>query len=168
MGCRSSSMGRKGKETTEADRKVIIRLHNKCWSLKKIADTVGRPRSTVQSIIDRFSATKTLANKPRSGRPPSLSESDKRFVVREIKKNPRTSAPKIAAALTVRGTPVSTSTVRNTLRDVNFHGRQARKKFWVSKVNREKRLRFAEEHRNTGPEVFDKTIWTDESKYNVF
>ena len=162
-------MGRKGKETTEADRKLIIRLHNQCWSLKRIADAVGRPRSTVQSIIDRFSTTKTLQNQPRSGRPPSLtSESDKRFVVREIKKNPRGSALKIAAELTRRGTPVCASTVRKTLREEQYHGRQARKKFWVSKVNREKRLRFAQEHRNTGPEVFDKTIFTDESKYNVF
>ena len=161
-------MGRKGKETTEADRKLIIRLHKQCWSLKKIADAVGRPRSTVQSIIDRVSATKTLKNQPRSGRPKSLSESDKRFVVREIKKNPRSSAPKIASEQTRRGTPVSASTVRKTLREEQYHGRQARKKFWVSKVNRDKRLRFAEEHRNTGSEIFDKTVCTDESKYNVF
>lgn len=161
-------MGRKGKETTEAERKLIIEHHNKCWSLTKIAEAVGRPRSTVQSIIDRCSATKTVKNQPRSGRPSSLSECDKRFVVREVKKNPRCSAPKIAAELAKRGTAVCASTVRKTLREEKYHGRQARKKFWVSKVNREKRLRFAKDHRDTGAEVYNKTIWTDESKYNVF
>ncbi|KAJ1519178.1 hypothetical protein ONE63_011216 [Megalurothrips usitatus] len=131
-------MGRKGKETSEAERKLIIKLHNECWSLRRIAANVA------------------------------LSDTDKRFIEREVKKNPRIGAPKIAAELSERGTTVSVATVRKTLRDANYHGRRARKKFWVSKVNREKRLKFAQEHQNTDQGVFDKTIFTDESKYNVF
>ena len=122
----------------------------------------------MQSIVDRFSATKTLKNKPRTGRPRTLTEADRRFVAREVKKNPRCSAPKIAAELGRRGTSVCDSTVRNTLREMDFHGRRPRKKFYVSKVNRLKRLGFAKEHRHTGLEVFDKTVWTDESKYDIF
>lgn len=60
-------MGRKAKETSEEERKIIINLHNQCKSLCEIAKFVNRPRSTVQTVIDRFSITKTLKNKPRGG-----------------------------------------------------------------------------------------------------
>ena len=62
-------MGRKGSETTEDERKIIIRLHNQCKSLAEIARIVNRARSTIQSIIDRFGVRKTIQNKRRSGRP---------------------------------------------------------------------------------------------------
>ena len=65
-------MGRKAAETTENDRKIIIGLHNQCKSLAEIALIVNRPRSTIQSIIDRFGLRKTVQNKQRSGRPKQL------------------------------------------------------------------------------------------------
>ena len=161
-------MGRKGKETTLQERKIILKLHNQCKSLRQIADIVNRPKSTIQSIIDKHCETQCLMNKPRSGRPSLLSDQDKRYIVREVKKNPFTSVPKLTATLGSRGSTVSHSTVRRALRNSQYYGRVARKKPWVSKVNQKKRLEFARKHVNRDPEWWKRVIWTDESKFNLF
>jgi len=106
-------MGRKG---SEKERKVIIRLHNQCKSLAQISKIVGRARSTIQFIIDRFCTQKTVKNAPRSGRPYILSKTDEKFIVRLIKKDPKISAPTVVTTMEKRGVHVLISTVRNMLR----------------------------------------------------
>lgn len=161
-------MGRKSKETSCAERSLIIRLHNQCKSSYEIARLVGKPRSTIQSIIDRFGITKSVENQHRSGRPRSLTEQDERFVLRQIKKNPKTSAPVLASELAQRGTTVCPSTIRNTCKKYGYNGRVARKKFWVNKINRQKRLEFAKEYRNKNEDFWNDVIFSDESKFNIF
>jgi len=51
--CKTRKMGRKGKETTEAEITVIIRLHNQCKSLTRVSKIVGRLKAIIQHIIDR-------------------------------------------------------------------------------------------------------------------
>ena len=63
--------------------------------MNQISGLVGRPRSTVYGIVNWFGKTKTVLNKPLSGRPQKLTNSDNRFIVREIKKDQKTSAPKV-------------------------------------------------------------------------
>lgn len=161
-------MGRKGKETSEEERKIIIRLHNQCKSLAEIGNIIGRPRSTVQGIIDRFCERKSLKNKPRSGRPEKLSGADKRVILRLIKNNPKLSAPKIATDLKSRGVAVDDSTIRKTLRNNGYHGRSPRNKPWINKCNRRKRMEFAKSHLNADQAYFDRIIFSDESKFNLF
>lgn len=161
-------MGRKGSETTEEERKIIIRLHNQCKSFAQISNIVGRARSTIKCIIDRFGARKTLKNTPRSGRTHVLSKTDKRFIVRLIKKDPKVSAPTIAVTMEKRGVHVSVGTIRNALRNNSYHGRVMRKKFWVNKTNREKRLQFAKNYLNKDNNFWNKVIFSDESKFNIF
>lgn len=161
-------MGRKGRETTVQERRIIIKLHNETKSLSEISRTLGRPRSTIQSIIDRFGVEKTLRNQPRSGRPQALSARDKAFIVRTVKKDPKTSAPRIASELEERGVKVHPDTVRNALKKEGYHGRVARKKLFVNAQNRKKRLAFALKHVNKSNEFWKRVIFTDESKYQIF
>lgn len=81
-------MDRKGPETIEEEQKIILRLHNQCNSLSEIARVVNRPRSTVQSIINRVKSQKTVKNKRRTGRPRKLNEYDRRIIIHKIKQNP--------------------------------------------------------------------------------
>lgn len=157
------------KETTIAERNIIIRLHNETKSLAEISRIVGRARSTVQSIIKRYGINKTNKNAPRSGRKCKLNVYDERSVVRLIKKNPRLSAPKICTALAVdTGKTVSPSTIRRTLKKGGYNGRVARRKYFVSKVNKIKRLEFAKQYEHHDMNYWKKVIFTDESKYNIF
>lgn len=162
-------MGRKNKETTAEERKIIIRLHNQCKSLRTISKIVNRAHSTIQSIIDRYCYTGRLYNKPRKGRPTKLSRRSVNALLKKIKANPKLSAPKLNAAIR-KSTDVSVcdSTIRNILRKNGYHGRTARRKYWINKVNQLKRLQFAKTYQNAPPEFWNKVIFTDESKFNIF
>ena len=49
-----------------------------------------------------------------------------------------------------------------------YNARTARKKPFVNKINRKKRIDFANEYKNKTNEFWDKVIFSDESKYNIF
>lgn len=162
-------MGRKGRETTKEERALIIRLHNQCKSLSAISNIVGRPKTTIKGIIDRYGERKSNENLRRNGRPKKIDEYSGRAIIRKIKINPHISAPKIAADLeTDLGISVCDSTVRNYLRRSEYHGRIARRKYFVSKINKQKRLDFAKTNLNKPQEFWDRMIYTDESKFNIF
>jgi hypothetical protein len=82
-----------------------------------------------------------------------------------VKQNPRISAAKIAAELkNDLDVNVCTGTVSNFLRSRGFHGRLARRKYFVS----EEKVRIRENvyiHLNR---ILQRVIFTDESKFNIF
>ena len=159
----------KRKETTEAERQIIINLRESQKSIRQIGEIVKRPYSTVKKIIDKYKNTKKLTNEPRSGRPPVLSKAQKRFIVREIKKDPKLPATKLTKAFNIRfGYNICVNTVRNVLHKVGLHGRVARKKQFISKVNKQKRLDYAKSHKDKLMEYWNRVIFTDESKFNLY
>lgn len=132
-------MGRQRGQTSLEVRNLIISHYNEGKSVRDIEKAVGRPKSTVSDVIQRYRETKSVENKPKSGRPKLFSLSDERWIVKEIKKSPIISAPKLTMDvekhLNIHCCP---QTVRNVLGNHGFHGRVARIKTFVSKVNRKK------------------------------
>lgn len=120
-------MGRKGKEVSN-DVKNIINHFKRGLTESAIAEMVDRPRTTIHYIIKKFKTGKPVENKHRSGRPRKFSESDERWILREIKKNPRINATELTKNvehyLDVTTTP---QTVRNVVKRNGFHARSARK-----------------------------------------
>lgn len=162
-------MGRKGKEITEAEKKIIIRLHKEKKSLREIGRTVARSFATIQYIIKKFKNDGSTANARRRGRPKRLTERERHAIRREVQKNPKISAPKLVGIIQQSfNKHVSTDTVRRVLHSEGYKARVARKKPLINKVNRLKRLAFAKQYCNASPEFWTKVIFTDESKYNVF
>lgn len=93
-------MNAKRKETSPEIRKLVINLHmERGKSIRKTAETVNLSHSTVFNIIKRYKKNNMIQDKRRPGRPSKLSNGIKRIIVRNIKKNPRKSAPKVAADL---------------------------------------------------------------------
>lgn len=162
-------MGRKNKETTEEERQIAVKRFRKGESFKTIAEILNRPISTVKSIIYRFSQSNSYRNKPRRGRPSVLTPADKRQIVRKVKRNPKLSAPRIRSEVENEiGKHVTAQTIRNVLHEAGLNGRTARRKPYISKVNRRKRLAYAKEHVNDGHDFWKKVVFTDESKFNLF
>lgn len=159
-------MGRKGKEITEAEKKIIISLHKKKKSLREIGQILNRSFATIQYIIKKFKNDGSTANVGRSGRPKKLTERERYAIRREIQKNPKISAPKLVGIIQQAfNKHVSTDTVRRVLHSEGFKARVARKKPLINKVNRLKRLSFAKQYCNASPEFWTKVIFTDESKW---
>jgi transposase len=133
-------MGRKRAETTIEERKMITNLHNQCKSLAEISRIVSRPRSTIQGIIDRYGVRKRLQNNSRSGRPRKINQYTGRVIIKMIKQNPEISTIKITEYLkNSLNIGVSISTVRNFVRNQEFHGRVTCRKYFVSETNRKKK-----------------------------
>ena len=92
----SAAMGRKSKETSQEDRRIVVRLYEEGKSFKYISNTIARPITTVKNIVFRFQRSNKIQNAPRNGRPSKLSPKTKRRIERKIANNPKLSAPKIA------------------------------------------------------------------------
>lgn len=158
------------KQLNVEERKIIIDLYEKQHkSYGEIGKIVSRKNSTVRKFIQRKIKENRIENKAVSGRPPKLSEKDKRYIKRLIEKNPFTTATKIASELeTYHRKKVSPESVRRCLKNQGLKARVPRKKTLINKVNRQKRMDFAKTYLNKAQEFWDQVSFTDESKYNIF
>ena len=73
-----------------------------------------------------------------------------------------------AVITTEFGIIISEQTVRRRLHETGFKDRVARKKPYVDKTNRMKRIQYAKKYREQSLYFWDQVLWTDESKFNLF
>lgn len=159
----------KGTELSMDMRKLIIKLRNEGKTMREIGTIIGKSHTTIQRVINNFRERGHVRTKPRSGRPKALSVREERVVIQQVKKDPTLSAPKIKAIISeTLNKDISSRTVQNVLTRAGYRGCVARKKPFISKVNRQKRLAFAKEYLSKSQEFWNKVIFTDESKYNVW
>lgn len=137
------------KELTVNERQIIINCHEQGKSYADINKIVGRPKSTIQNVINRYNKENRIENKVRSGRPRKLTERDERKIASIIKKDPFKSAPKIATDIQISlNKTVSPWTVARSLQRSGFKSCTPRKKPFVSEINKKKRLDFAKDYKN--------------------
>ncbi|XP_078051895.1 uncharacterized protein LOC144478048, partial [Augochlora pura] len=137
----------KKSETSITDRKLIIKWQNEGKSYAEIAQLLGRSKSTVHYMVKKVKTTGVLQNEVRSDRLKKLTKREENVIVREIKKDPIISTPKLATLVADSyGEQVHPELCRKILCENNFHDRISREKPFVSKVNKQKRLNFAERY----------------------
>ena len=68
------------REMTDAEKGMIIAFFYTFQKISTVADLVGRPWSTVRNFLERACDRGSMDNKPRSGRPPLLSNRERRTV----------------------------------------------------------------------------------------
>lgn len=159
----------KRKQTDLATRKLVISLYCKGKTMREVGAMVGRTHSTVQRIINKWRYEGKLLNNPGRGRKRILSAGDERLITRKVNQNPKISVPELTSEVTqMINRPISTETVRRTLRKNKLHGRVARNKPFISAVNKKKRLAFAEKYVSKPVEFWERVLFTDETKINLF
>ncbi|XP_076326346.1 uncharacterized protein LOC143233705 [Tachypleus tridentatus] len=126
--------------SSDLKNRIIVKYKSRV-SLSGIAKQLNVPKSTVQSIIDKYKLTGSIANLPRSGRPTKISERTKRKVLREVSRNPRLTRNDVQKLVRETGVEVSTSTVTNMLRSSGFRARRPSRTPYLKPVNLEARLR---------------------------
>lgn len=162
-------MGRKGSETSIETRKLILTLYKSGKSLRQIGELIKRSSSTVQYVIKKYREHNSLENRPRNLNRRLLGERDVRFILEEVKKDPFISCPKLTSRLKeTAGKDCSSRTIQRCLRSCNFASRIARKKPYINKINRQKRLDFANTHIHKDFDFWKNVIFTDESKFSIF
>lgn len=160
-------MGR-GKEISSDVKQIVIMHSAKGKSIREIGELMNLKKSTVGDIVKRFTVGGRFDVLPRSGRPRIVTEHEKRRIVRKIKANPKLSAPKLTSEYCREtGKTVHPDTIRNVLKSEGYNGRVARRKPFVNKINRKKRIYWAREYVSKPTEYWDDVIFADESKFNV-
>ncbi|CAK9827571.1 Transposable element Tcb2 transposase [Anthophora retusa] len=162
-------MGRKARETIVTERKIILHLFNEGHSYSSIANIVNRSRFTIRSIIKRFSNIENFVSAVRCGRPEKLSVREKRKIVNIVKEKPTSSASEIAAYINENfNKEVHKITIRRILNKAGYRSRVARRKPTISKINQEKRLKFANDYITKENDFWSTVLFSDESKFNIF
>ena len=158
----------KSHELTPFERGEIVGLSKGGHSVRNIVEILDIPKSTVQDVITRYNDENRTDTAPRSGRPPALSERDKRQLGRIVRQNRKQAVEKIAEqfnqSLTIS---VSTKTVQRSLHSMGYYGCTGRKKPLVSEVNRKKRLFWCHDKKNWQDE-WNFIVFSDESRFELF
>lgn len=162
-------MAPKKKEHSNDMRCLVIKHYQNGDSQRDIASKTLLPRSTVEYIIKKYKMTKCIGNLFGRGRKRKTTATTDRLIQRKLKLNRRKSASMVKTEIENElGILLHVDTIRKRAHECGLFGRVARKKPYVNKRSRLKRLRFAKEMLNKPLEYWDRVIWSDESKFNIF
>lgn len=162
-------MAPKKNEHSNDLRTLVVKHYLNGDSQREIAKKVLLSRSTVQSIIKKFKKTKCIGNLFGRGRKRKTTSTTDRLIQRKLKLDRRKSARTVASELEKDlGLLISESTVKRRAHEIGLYGRVARKKPYVNKSNRLKRLKYAREMLQRPLGFWDSIVWSDESKFNLF
>lgn len=146
-------------------RNLILRDAKRNLSQRKIAEKFGVSRGAVQKIILKHQKFGSVADRTGRGSKRKSSARTDDLIIRQIKKDPRTTVRAIKERLDLT---ISERTIRRRMAERELKSYFAKKRPMISKVNKHKRLLFARNHINKPLEFWKHVIWSDESKFELF
>ena len=152
------------KSVPSAQRDNILVLSSSGLSTRQIATKTGFSKATIARVIN-----KAFPNKEniKMGHPSKLTPHDKRAIIHHVLSGETSTAVQATNFInSIISTPVSTQTVRNTLKAANLKAVVKKKKPLLSLANRKKRQAFALKHQHWTVEDWKRVIWSDETKIN--
>uniref|UniRef100_A0A8D0AGA8 Transposase n=1 Tax=Sander lucioperca TaxID=283035 RepID=A0A8D0AGA8_SANLU len=158
----------KTKELSKDTRDKIVHLHKAGKGYGKIAKQLGEKRSTVGAIIRKWKKLNMTVNLPRTGAPCKISPRRVSMILRKVRNQPRTTREELVNDLKRAGTTVSKVTVGNTLRHHGLKSCMARKVPLLKPAHVKARLKFANDHLDDPEESWEKVMWSDETKIELF
>ncbi|KAF0726182.1 hypothetical protein Ae201684P_020310 [Aphanomyces euteiches] len=150
----------RGTHLTEIDQAMIKALRKHNISPQEIAKTINRSKSVVYKFLAN---PETYGTAVRLGRPPIVSETAKRYMIR-LASCTGESAKVIKKE---SGTPVCERRVQQILHEAphpKYTKRVAAPK--LTQVHKDARLKYAEDN-TTDPPTWGEIIWSDEKKFNL-
>lgn len=162
----------KRKEISTDVRKLVIKFLNEGKSMAKVGEILNLSKSTVQTILNNYKKNKSFESLPRTGRPLKLDERIRRKILREVTENPKKSSIEIKNDIKrYYGIEVHADTVRRCLKKSGLQSCIARKKPYISHINKKKRFDYATKYKDAhlkDSTFWEKVIFTDECKFNLF
>ena len=158
----------KATQLSEFERGEIVGLKKANFSYREIAQISNRFKSAVEKTVNDYVSKNKTTIALRPGRPKKLSDRDERQLMRVVKENTKTTACQLVESLEKINIIASEKTIRQTLHSKNVYGRKAVKKPLISDVNRKKRLYWCHSRKNWSSSEWDKIIFSDESRFELF
>ena len=146
----------------------IVDLHKAGMGYKKISKQLGEKLTTVGAIIRKWKKHKITANLPRSGAPHKISPCGISMMMRKVRDLPSTTQEELVNYLKAVGTTVTKRTISNTLHREGLKSCCARKVPLLKKAHVQAHLKFAKEHLDDQEEAWEKEMWSDETKIDLF
>ena len=128
-------------------------------SVRSAAKKYGICKSTAQNIWTKWKKKGSTENLPRTGRPKKTTECMERSIIRESLANRQKPFCEIANAASPR---ISTSTIRNVLRQKGYHRHVAKKLPYLTQAHKRARLAWAQICKAFTVRNWQKKIWSDE------
>lgn len=158
----------RGPKLSRDMRELCVKKAGDGMGYRTIAKELHLSQNTVKKLLSRARDRGHVESMPRTGRPPVTDERIDRAILRAIRSNRRLSSSSLQADLLQHHQmSVSESTIRNRIKAAGYNGRVARRKPFVSVVNRRKRLDYANSFDGPCLEQWRKTVFTDESPFYV-
>jgi transposase len=132
-------------------------------SLSEISHITNIPLGTLGDLKKR----NTPLNKVRSGRPVKLSDRHKRQIVMHITRNHESRRLSLMSIIHDLQLEVSDRTLKRTLKSLGYNHRIARRRPFLKKLDRKRRLQFAKRHAHFTIEDWKAFIWTDEMSVKI-
>lgn len=158
----------KTKELSQDLRVRIIDLHKAGMGYKKISKVLDLKVTTIGAIVRKFKKHNMIINRPRSGAPKKIPPRGVAMILRTVKNHPATTRQELANDLKAAGTTVCKETIGNTLRNNGLTSRSARKVPLLKKAHVDARLKYANDHLKDEPSYWEKVLWSDETKIELF
>ena len=140
------------------------------FASREIAAKIGcGSHSTILRLKKKYEETGNVEDKPRSGRPRTLNERNERTVIRRLMTGECSNAISLTKSLQVNNNiEVSADTVYRVLRRNGLVARVKCKKPLLSKKHQDKWLKFAKRFKDWTISNWNKVMWSDESKFQIF
>uniref|UniRef100_A0AAY5L9B7 Transposase Tc1-like domain-containing protein n=1 Tax=Esox lucius TaxID=8010 RepID=A0AAY5L9B7_ESOLU len=158
----------KTKELCKDIRDKIVNLHKAGMGYRTIGKQLGEKATTVGAIIRKWKKFKMMVNLPRSGAPCKISPRGASMIMRKVRDQPRTTRQDLVNDLKRAGTTVSKKTISNTLRRHGLKSCSAREVLLLKPVHVQACLKFANDHLDDPEEEWEKVMWSDETKIELF
>lgn len=147
-------------------RKLVKKLLLAGHSTREIEEETGVSKSSVGRIRLEM---KKLPKFKQSGRPPALSQRDRRKIVRMVNKKNLENAEKINRELKLTThIDVHTDTIRRALRSEGYSSYTKKKKPLLTTAHRKARVNFAKTYTSWTVEDWKRVIFSDETKINMY
>jgi transposase len=155
------------KEVSPTKRARIVDRYQLGYSIPSIYKSFDLPRSTVRSIIDRYKDEEdtNFRSKPRLGAKPALSPRGERRLLRHAATHTKDTLFALCSP-SKSGKQLGRCTVRKTLKKYGMAKRRPRKKPWLRKDNKPKRLVFCRGWK-TDKRDPNTVCWSDEATFYV-
>ena len=158
----------KGKELTISQKQQILSLWKDGNSYRTISSNLNIPFTTIASFIARFKTSNSVENPRRTGAPKNISPRSARILGRQIQQNPQVTREELQEHLSASGIKVTKCTISNELHRNSLKSCSPRKTPLLLKRHRDARLKFTKEHKEKECTFWEKVLWTDETKLELF
>lgn len=154
---------------SETDCARIVTLLQENHSQRYVANQFGVSPSVINRIYSRFRETGSYHRRPGQGRLRESSAREDRMIVRQATQNRFVCARRIADNINYgRQHPISTSTVRNRLREARLRACRPVQVPYLTHRHRRLRLHYAHFLINRRPRQWSSVLFTDESRFCLF